>query len=81
VIRALFQRSEGSDALRARARKRVQRMPEDMILDWADQCGNGIVKALSDYRRERSPESLLEASQGISSMAGVVDALRARMDV
>jgi hypothetical protein len=82
VIKALFaRRTEPTDAFRARARQRMRKVPTDVALDWADQCGNGIVKALSDFRRDGDPQALLEAAQGVSGLAGVVDSLRERMQV
>lgn len=69
------------DPVRTKARQRVKKLTDEEILDWTDQCGTAVVKALDDFRRLDHPESLREAAQGISALAGVVDELRGRHGV
>lgn len=64
-----------ADKTRERAGARLGRLKSAGILDWADQAGTGIAKALDDYRRLGDRESLLEAAEGVSALAGALDAL------
>jgi hypothetical protein len=48
------------------------------VLDWADSVGSGLAKALDDYRKQATPESLAEARQGAQSLLGVLDVLERR---
>lgn len=66
------------DKIRAKAAKRLERLNTTDVLSWADQAGTGIAKALDDYRRLSLDESLLEAQNGISALAGAVDVLSRR---
>lgn len=74
-----FRRAEGEqDPTRTKAAKRLNRLPTPDVLNWADQVGSGIAKALDDYRKQDSPESLTEARQGAQSLLGVLDVLEGR---
>ena len=68
-------RGREEDSIRAKARRRVRKTTTPELLDWADQAGTGIAKALDDFRRYNTPESLQEAAEGVSALAGVVDVL------
>jgi hypothetical protein len=70
-----LRRSRSEDSIRAKAKRRVRKTATGDLLDWADQAGSGIAKALDDYRRFSTPESLTEAQEGVSALAGVVDVL------
>ncbi len=69
------------DRVRAKARRRLAMIKDEEILNWTDNCGTGVVKALDDFRRLGHTDSLLEAAQGVSALAGAVDALRDRHGV
>ncbi|MFJ6503970.1 hypothetical protein [Streptomyces sp. NPDC091879] len=69
---------ERIDPVRAKAAKRLDRLPTVDVLDWADAVGSGLAKALDDYRKQSTPESLLEAHQGAQSLLGVLDVLSKR---
>lgn len=66
------------DSVRSKARARLGRLKTPEVLNWADQAGSGIAKALDDYRRLGERESLLEAKEGVSALAGVIDVLLSR---
>lgn len=77
-----FERERGSrdrareaDSVREKAEQRLARLSTPEVLNWADQAGSGVAKALDDYRRLGERESLLEAQDGISALAGVLDVL------
>lgn len=78
-VKALFRRTEETvDPVRAKVSKRLGRMAEVDVLDWADNVGSGVARALQDYRKDGSSESLAEARRGVQSLLGVLDALDAR---
>lgn len=66
------------DKVRDKARKRLSRLATPDVLNWADQAGTGIARALDDYRRLGERESLLEAQSGVAALAGVLDLLLQR---
>jgi hypothetical protein len=65
-------------AVRDKVAKRLVRLPSADVLNWADSVGSGVAKALDDYRKQGSPESLAEARQGAQSLLGVLDVLDRR---
>lgn len=75
----MFRREVDTDAIRAKARKRMDRQSEIDVLNWCEQAGSGVAKALDDYRRERSAFSLQEAQEGISALQGCLDSIRNRI--
>jgi hypothetical protein len=77
----LFSRREDNtqhDPARRKARERMSRLPIGEILDWADQAGSGVAKALNDYRRDGTSESLEDARVGLQTLLGVVEELQSR---
>ena len=64
--------------MRAKARRRLERLPDHEILNWADQAGSGVAKALDDFRRLRDGDALRDAEQGLAALAGAVDVLSSR---
>jgi len=68
-------RARETDSVRNKAEQRMSRLPTPEVLNWADQAGTGVAKALDDYRRLGKRESLVEAQNGISALAGVLDVL------
>jgi hypothetical protein len=78
VKRALRGGEEVVDPVRAKVAKRLDRLPSGDVLDWADSVGSGLAKALDDYRKQATPESLLEAHRGAQSLLGVLDVLSKR---
>jgi hypothetical protein len=71
-------RAREESPLRIKARKRMTRLPESDVLNWTDQAGTGVAKALDDYRRLGTPESLQEAREGLEALLGCIDALEGR---
>ena len=71
-------RAREADSVRERAETRLSRLPTPEVLNWADQAGTGVAKALDDYRRLGERQSLVEAQEGVSALAGVLDVLLAR---
>lgn len=69
---------EDGDSVRAKAKKRLGRLQTVDILNWADQAGSGVAKALDDYRRIGTSESLEEARIGLESLLGLVEVLQER---
>jgi hypothetical protein len=78
VKRALRGGEEVVNPVRAKVAKRLDRLPSGDVLDWADSVGSGLAKALDDYRKQATPESLLEAHRGAQSLLGVLDVLSKR---
>lgn len=76
--RALRGGEEVVNPVRAKVAKRLDRLPSGDVLDWADSVGSGLAKALDDYRKQATPESLLEAHRGAQSLLGVLDVLSKR---
>jgi hypothetical protein len=78
-LKGLWQGADGAatptDPTRAKAAKRLDRLPTVDVLDWADSVGSGLAKALDDYRKQATPESLLEARSGAQGLLGVLDVL------
>lgn len=72
------EKPEHGDPLRAKAEKRLSRLTNPDILNWADQAGTGIAKALDDYRRLGDPLALRDAQDGVSALAGAIDVLTSR---
>lgn len=64
--------------MRARARTRLEMLPDHEILNWADQAGTGVAKALDDFRRLRDQDALREAETGVHAIAGAIDVLTRR---
>ncbi|MER5754425.1 hypothetical protein [Streptomyces sp. NPDC002088] len=78
VKRALRGGEEKTDPVRAKVAKRLDRLPTVDVLNWADTVGSGVAQALDDYRKQATPESLLEAHRGTQSLLGVLDVLSRR---
>lgn len=64
--------------MRSKARTRLEMLPDHEILNWADQAGTGVARALDDFRRLRDADSLRDAEQGLAALAGAVDVLTGR---
>ncbi|WP_130335250.1 hypothetical protein [Streptomyces sp. BK022] len=82
-VKGLWQGADGAaeekvDPVRGKVAKRLDRLPTGDVLDWADSVGSGLAKALDDYRKQATPESLLEARRGAQSLLGVLDVLSRR---
>lgn len=67
-----------TDNVRERVARRVSRLSEGELLDWADVSGSAIARTLRDYQRSHEPELLQEAREAISALQGVIDALTER---
>lgn len=67
-----------TDNVREKAARRVSRLSEGEMLDWADVAGSGIARALREYQRSHEPELLQEAREAISALQGVIDTLTER---
>lgn len=81
-VKGLWQGADGAqdsvDPAREKVARRLDRLPTVDVLDWADSVGSGLAKALDDYRKQDTPESLAEARQGAQSLLGVLDVLERR---
>lgn len=78
MTRVLRGGGEQVDPVRQKVSKRLDRLPTVDVLNWADEVGSGLARALDDYRRQSTPESLLEAHRGAQSLLGVLDVLSSR---
>lgn len=67
-----------TDNVREKVTKRVARLSEAELLDWADVAGSGIARTLREYQRSHEPELLHEAREAISALQGVIDTLTQR---
>lgn len=64
--------------MRTKSRNRMARLSDIEILNWADQAGTGVAKALDDFRRFKSSDAIREAEEGLAALAGAVDVLNGR---
>ena len=71
-------RTKGAITAPTVAHQRLQRLQTVDVLNWSDQAGSGVFKALDDYRRLGTPESLQDARKGLEALIAVVDVLEAR---
>jgi hypothetical protein len=67
-----------TDNVREKVTKRVSRLSEGELLEWADVAGSGIARTLRDYQRSHESALLEEAQEAISALQGVIDTLVAR---
>ena len=67
-----------TDNVREKVSRRVSRLSEGELLDWADVAGSGIARTLRDYQRSHEPELLQEAQEAVSALQGVIDTLAER---
>lgn len=67
-----------TDAVREKVVKRVSRLSEGEMLDWADVAGSAIARTLREYQRCHEPELLQEAQEAVSALQGVIDTLARR---
>jgi hypothetical protein len=67
-----------TDSVREKVAKRVSRLSEAEMLDWADIAGSAIARTLRDYHRSHESELLQEAREAISALQGVIDTLTER---
>lgn len=58
--------------------KRLARMQNHELLDWADACGSGMSRAFSDYRRKGEEHSLEELRQSLQALWFLVHELDVR---
>lgn len=62
----------------SRAQRRVHQMSNVDLYDWSDAAGNGLYKALQDYRAHGHAESLEEIGYALVGLQAVHDELVAR---
>lgn len=62
----------------SRAYQRLSRLQTVDVLNWVDQAGSGVYKALDDYRRLGTAESLQEARLGLEALCDAVAVLQER---
>lgn len=67
-----------TDDVREKVAKRVSRLSEGEMLDWADVAGSAIARNLRDFQRSHDEALLFEAREGISALQGVIDTLTDR---
>lgn len=48
--------------------KRVAKMGNYELLEWADVAGSGMAKAFSDLRKENSQDTILEIQEGLQAL-------------
>jgi hypothetical protein len=74
--------SEAEETLLVKASRRVARLPTTALLDWADQAGTGMAKALYDFRQHGDIEDIDEVREAmIALQATVLElSLRAKME-
>lgn len=77
VTRVLRGGGEQVDPVRQKVSKRLDRLPTVDVLNWADEVGSGLARALDDYRRQSTPEPA-GGPQGAQSLLGVLDVLSSR---
>jgi hypothetical protein len=58
--------------------RRVAKMQNHELLDWADACGSGMSRAFSDYRRSGHEASLQELRESLQALWALVHELDVR---
>lgn len=71
-------RPERVDKTRQKAAKRLSRLTVAEVLDWSDQAGSEVAKALNMYRKHGEGTDLRDAAEGISALQGCLDVLLER---
>jgi len=61
-----------------RMEKRVSKMSDYELLEWADITGSGMSKSFSDYRKGAPEESLIEIREGLQALWSLVRELDLR---
>jgi len=64
--------------IKSKAQRRLEKLPNVEILNWIDQAGSGMAKAVDDYRRLGMPESLAEAKMGAEVVLVALEVIQAR---
>lgn len=72
--------TDDEQALYDTAVRRFAKLPKLDILDWTDQAGSGMARALDDYRRLGMPESVAEAKMGALAVLAAIRVLGDRHD-
>lgn len=67
-----------TDNVREKVAKRVSRLAESELIDWADVAGSGIARNLRDFQRSHDLSLLTEARDAVSALQGVIDTLADR---
>lgn len=61
-----------------KAKQRIDRVPKDSALMWADTVGARMARSLSDYQRTGNDMFLVEAEDSALAMLGCVASLKER---
>lgn len=61
-----------------KAQRRAAGLPTYALPDWADQCLYEVGRALSDFRREASVDSLAEAQLAAETLAVILKEMEVR---
>jgi hypothetical protein len=62
------------------ATRRVRKMTDHALINWADVIGSGMAKGFQDYREHGDFASLAEIGLGVITLHAVVLELKARAD-
>jgi hypothetical protein len=65
-------------APKGRTYKRMSTQDRSTILDWADDTGTAVAKALNEYRRHGDRLSLDDAKSGLLAVLSCVEVLQDR---
>lgn len=76
-----MKKHQTNDSDQTRARRRISKMGNVELFDWADAAGNGLFKAFQDYRTHGHVESLEEIGYAVIALQSVVDELLQRHKV
>lgn len=71
-------RKKNPDVVLEHAKNRLDRLPSVEILNWLDQAGSGMARALGDFRRSEDPEILVEAREGALALVAGIELLQGR---
>lgn len=76
----IFGKAQAKDhRSRQTALKRMARLPNVEIIEWCDNAGTGIARALSEYRKGGDPAHLEDARSGAEALLACVEVMQARV--
>jgi len=75
-----FKKEEQPKVEKTKIQKRVEKLSTQELMGWADQAIFGVGRAMSDWQRFGSPDSLEEAILGAEALHEVLKILKERTD-
>lgn len=73
-----FKKQDNPEVEKSKIRKRVEKLSTQELMGWADQAIFGVGRAMSDWQRYKSKDSLSEAVMGAEALHEVLKLLKER---